>query len=175
MNLTIPMLRTPYFYECLSERRILPDAKLRDMDGDTLTLTPQDPVEDVVQFLKDMPTLKGYKGRVARHVFNFCRLYYRKLDPLRLTIAVSNAGFICLPALVHNHAGIFKRAKLKQTPRTYITTTEPIGPLYEPLTQLPSKYSHYFKPTMITDHRGELAAEVAEDLARPTPSAIRVG
>jgi hypothetical protein len=175
MNLTIPMLSTPYFYECLSQRRILPDAKLRDMDGDTLTLVPRDPVEEVVQFLKEMPTLRGYRGRVARHVFNFCRLYYRKLDLLRLTIAVSNAGFICLPALVHNHTGIFKRAKLKETPRTYITTTEPIGPLYEPLTQLPGKYRDYFKPTMITDHRGELAAEVADDLARPTPTAIRVG
>ena len=118
MNLTIPMLGTPYFYECLAERRILPDAKLRDMDGDTLTLEPLDPVEDVVRFLREMPTLKGYKGRVARHVVNFTRLYYRKLDPLRLAVAVSNAGFICLPALVHNHTGIFKRAKLKETPRS---------------------------------------------------------
>lgn len=170
MNLTIPMLRTPYFYECLSERRILPDAKLRDMDGDTLTLRPRDSVQDVVQFLREMPTLKGYKARVARHVAKFCRTYYRKLDPLRLAVAVSNAGFICLPAVVHNHTGIFKRTKLKEPPRTYVTTTEPVGPLYEPFINLPGKYRDYFKPTMITDRHGELAAEVADDLAHPIPA-----
>src|SRR5437764_4437479 len=31
------------------------------------------------QFLREMPTLKGYRARVARHAINFCRLYYRKL------------------------------------------------------------------------------------------------
>jgi hypothetical protein len=169
MNLTIPMLRTPYFYECLSEKRMLPLTKLRDMDGDTLTLAPRDPVEDVVQFLKEMPTLKGYRGRVARHIFNFSRRYYRKLDPLQLAVAVGNAGFICLPAIVHNHKGIFKRSKLKEPPRTYITTTEPVGPLYEPHFQVPSKYRDYFNPTMITDHNGELAEAVAEDLGKPAP------
>ncbi len=167
MNLTIPMLRTPYFYECLSQKRLLPLAKLRDMDGDTLTLKSVDPVEDVVQFLREMPTLKGYKGRVARQAFNFCRLYYRKLDPLRLAVAVGNAGFICLPAAVHNHKGVLKRSKLKSPPRTYVTTTEPVGPLYEPFINLPGKYRDYFNPTMITDHRGELAADVADDLATP--------
>jgi hypothetical protein len=170
MNLTIPMLRTPYFYECLADRRFLPDAKLRDLDGDTLTLRPKDSVEEVVQFLRDMPTLKGYKARVARHVAKFCRLYYRKLDPLRLAVAVGNAGFICLPAVVHNHTGLFKRSKLKEPPRTYVTTTEPAGPLYEPFINLPSKYQRYFKPTMITDRHGDLAAEVADDLARPIPT-----
>ena len=166
MNLTIPILRTPYFYECLADRRFLPKTKLRDMDGDTLTMMPRDPVEDVVQFLKELPTLKGYKASVARHTLNFVRLYYRKLDPILLAVALGNAGFICLPALVHNHRGIFKRSKLKSPARTYVTTTEPIGPLYEPVFPIDGRYEHYFQPTMVTDEHGNLAQEVAADLQR---------
>jgi hopanoid C-2 methylase len=174
MNLTIPLLRTPYFHECVRDRRLLPKTKLRDMDGNTLIMTPVDPVEDVVQFLKDMPTLRGFKARVLRHSARFLQLYYRKLDPLFLAVAVGNAGFLCMPALVHNHQGFLKRQTLKSPPRTYITTTEPAGPLYEPFIPIAEKYRHYFQPTMITDERGELTAEVAGDLHEPAPRAMRV-
>ena len=164
MNLTVPMLRTPYFYDCLKEQRILPKAKLRDMDGDTLTLKPVDPVADVVQFLRDMPTLRGFKTQVLRHVAGFSRRYYRKLNPLLLGVALGNAGFICFPGLVHNHTGFLKRKKLKTPPRTFVTTDEPVGPLYEPLLPVADKYRHYLEPTMVTDENGEIAEEIAEDM-----------
>lgn len=167
MNLTIPMLRTPYFYECLREGRLLPNVKLRDMDGNTLTMKPRDPVEDVVQFLDDMPTLRGYKMRVLRHSARFIRLYHRKLDPTLLAVAVYNAAFLCLPALVHNHETVVKRRRLVSPPRTYVSTTEPVGPLYEPFFPIDDRYRHYFEPTMITDERGELCEEVAADLVQP--------
>lgn len=167
MNLTIPLLRTPFFYECVRDRRLFPKTKLRDMDGNTLIMAPRDPVEDVVQFLKDMPTLEGYKARVMRHTASFLRLYYRKLDPLFLAVALGNAAFLCLPSLVHNHSGFLRREKLRHPPRTYITTTEPVGPLYEPFIPIGDDYRHYFEPTMITDERGELTEDVAEDLQEP--------
>jgi hypothetical protein len=170
MNLTVPMLRTPYFYECLKERRILPKAKLRDMDGDTLTLRPIDPIEDVVQFLRDMPTLRGFKSQVLRHVAGFSRRYYRKLNPLLLGVALGNAGFICFPGLVHNHTGFLKRKKLKAPPRTFVTTDEPVGPLYEPLLPVADKYRHYLEPTMVTDENGDIAEEIAEDMGLASPS-----
>jgi hypothetical protein len=170
MNLTVPMLRTPYFYDCLKERLILPKAKLRDMDGDTLTLKPIDPVEDVVQFLRDMPTLRGFKTQVLRHVAGFTRRYYRKLNPLLLGVALGNAGFICFPGLVHNHTGFLKRNKLKTPPRTFVTTDEPVGPLYEPLLPVADKYRHYLEPTMVTDENGDIAEEIAEDMGLATPN-----
>ncbi len=167
MNLTIPLLRTPYFYECVRDRRFLPNTKLRDMDGNTLIMQPRDPIENVIRFLQDLPTLKGYKARVMRHAAKFLRLYRRKLDPLCLAVAIGNAAFICLPALVHDHRSFLKREKLKQPPRTYVTTTEPVGPLYEPFFPVADRYRHYFEPTMITDERGELTDEVAADLVGP--------
>jgi len=173
MNLTIPLLRTPYFYECLRDQRFLPKTKLRDMDGNTLIMTPKDPVKDVIQFLKDMPTLRGYKARVMRHSAGFVRRYYRKLDPLFLATAIGNAGFLCLPALVHDHQTFVKSQKLKSPPRTYVTTTEPVGPLYEPFFPVPAKYRHYFDPTMITDERAALCEEVAGDLLEPAERSLR--
>lgn len=165
MNLTVPLLRTPYFYECVKNRLILPNAKLRDMDGGTLTLAPLDPVEDVVQFLRDMPTLRGYKRQVLVHIAGFTRRYYRKFNPLVLGVAVGNAAFICFPSVVHNHAGFLKRSKrLRTPPRTFVTTSEPVGPLYEPLVPVSDKYRHYLAPTMVTDENGNIAEEIAEDM-----------
>ena len=174
MNLTIPLLRTPYFYEVLRDRRFLPNTKLRDMDGNTLIMTPKSPIEDVVQFLKDMPTLRGFQKRVLRHSANFLRLYYRKLPPLFMSVALGNAAYLCLPSLIADHQGFLKKQKLdKHPPRTYITTTEPLGPLYEPFFPVAEKYRHYFEPTMITDERGELCEEVAGDLLEPTRVPVR--
>lgn len=168
MNLTIPILRTPYFYECLKNDQMLPHTKLRDMDGNTLVLKTLDPAEEVVQFLKDMPTLRGYKRRVMRHVISFYRRYRRKLNLTQMVSAVGNGALLCLPAVAHNHAGIFTRLP-KHPPRTYITTTEPLGPLYNPSFPVDSKYAHYFQPTMITDAGGELTEEVADDLMATAP------
>jgi radical SAM superfamily enzyme YgiQ (UPF0313 family) len=171
MNLTIPLLRTPYFYESLEERQFLPRMKLRDMDGNTVIMKTVDPEEEVVEFLKDLPTLRGYKARVMRHTAKFFRLYRGKLDPLFLAVAMGNAGFLCLPALVHDHRAFLKRDRLRQPPRTYITTTEPAGPLYEPFFPVAERYRGHFDPLMITDERGELCENVAADLlaARPAP------
>ena len=174
MNLTVPMLRTPYFYDCVKERLFLPKAKLRDMDGDTLTLKTLDPVEDVVQFLRDMPTLRGYKSQVLRHVAGFARRYYRKLDPRLLGVALGNAGFICFPGLIHNHFGFLKKTRaLRTPPRTFVTTDEPVGPLYEPLLPVTDKYRHYLEPTMVTDENGDIAEEIAEDMGLASPSVPR--
>jgi hypothetical protein len=171
MNLTVPMLRTPYFYDCLKDRRILPNAKLRDMDGDTLTLRPIDPIADVVQFLRDMPTLRGFKTQVLRHVAGFSRRYYRKLNPMLLGVALGNAGFICFPGLVHNHFGFLKKTRaLRTPPRTFVTTDEPVGPLYEALLPVADRYRHYLEPTMVTDENGNIAEEIAEDMGLASSS-----
>ncbi len=168
MNLTIPILRTPYFYECLEQGQLLPHTKLRDMDGNTVVLKTQDPVEEVVQFLKEMPTLQGYKRRVMRHILGFYRRYRRNLNLPQMISAVGNGALLCLPSVAHNHTGVFNRTP-RHPPRTYITTTEPLGPLYTPSFPVEAKYAHYFQPTMITDASGALADPVVEDLMETAP------
>ncbi|MCH7693016.1 MAG: radical SAM protein [Proteobacteria bacterium] len=43
----IPLLGTPYFHECLEKGLLLPNTKLRDMDGTTLVQRPLDPIDEV--------------------------------------------------------------------------------------------------------------------------------
>jgi len=164
MNLTIPILRTPYFYECLEKDLLLPHTKLCDMDGNTVVMKALDPVEEVVDFLKDLPTLVGYKKRVAKHAFRFWRRYSKKLTLLQKISMVGNSALLCLPALAHNHSGIFKNNKRQVPPRTYITTTEPLSPLYTPNFPVADRYRHYFEPTMVTDANGALHEDLAADL-----------
>jgi hypothetical protein len=174
INLSIPILRTPYFYECLDTDAFLPATKLRDMDGNTLVLKPRDSVADVVEFLDGMPTLRGFRAQVLRHIVDFSRLYRRKLTLPQLLSCVGNGALLCLPALAHNHGGLFRRGG-EHVKRTYVTTTEPEGPLYQPFMRVDSRYEHHFRPTMIIDGAGHLSAEVADDLlaGRPQVPAFR--
>ena len=169
MNLTIPILRTPYFYECLDEGRFLPNTKLRDMDGNTLVLRPRDPIPEVVRFLEDMPMLRGYRRRVARHLVGFYRRYRRRLSLPQMISAVGNGALLCLPAIAHHHGALFRRSH-DGARRTYVTTNEPVGPLYTPFFPVDRRYERYFQPTMITDGDGGLAPEVAADLLGPQRS-----
>ena len=178
VNLSIPILRTPYFYECLDEGAFLPSTKLRDMDGNTLVLQPRDSIADAVEFLDGMPTLRGFRGQVARHVFGFWRNYRRKLTVPQMISCVGNGALLCLPALAHNHAGLLRRGG-EQTRRTYVTTTEPEGPLYQPFMRVNAAYEGHFRPTMIIDAAGRLAEDVADDLLAgrvrpPTPRSAAV-
>ena len=62
VTLSIPLLGTPYFYECLKNGTILPDTKLRDMDGTTILQHPVDPMEEVVKFVDDLQSMRGLSG-----------------------------------------------------------------------------------------------------------------
>ncbi len=62
VTLSIPLLGTPYFYECLKNRTILPETKLRDMDGTTILQKPVDPMDEVVKFVDDLQSMKGFHG-----------------------------------------------------------------------------------------------------------------
>jgi hypothetical protein len=48
---------------------------------------------------------------------------------------------------------------------TYITTTQPLGPLYSPVFAVPERYRDCFRPTMITDVTGQLDFEIAQNLS----------
>ncbi|NIP99041.1 MAG: radical SAM protein, partial [Nitrospinaceae bacterium] len=94
-TLSIPLPGTPYFQECVSERRLLPRVKMRDLDGFTLVSHPRDPMERVVPFVRDLETLRGYRARVIRKAVQLIRAYHRRLTPFQLWLAVGNAFLLC--------------------------------------------------------------------------------
>lgn len=158
---SIPLLGTPYFHECIARKAILPETKLRDMDGLTVMMKPLDPVEDVVKFLRDIQGMRGYRRRVLRHSLGFVRRYRSTLDPLQMALALGNAGLLCAPNLSTTYRRAGWRVK-QQRPRTYISTTEPLDAVYTPAFRVASRFERYFQPVMVTDKSGNLS----EDLQR---------
>ena len=60
-TLTIPLIGTPYFNDCVKQRLFFPETKLRFLDGITLTMRPRDPIEQVLAFIRTVPNLRGYR------------------------------------------------------------------------------------------------------------------
>ena len=75
---SIPLLGTPYFYECVEKDTLLPNTKLRDMDGTTVLQKPLDNIAEVVRFVDDLQSLKGFHRRVVK---NMLRDSQNSIDP----------------------------------------------------------------------------------------------
>ena len=166
VTLAIPLLKTPYFYDCLEQKRFLPNVRLRDLDGTTITVKPLDSMTEAVQFVKDFQTLRGYKRRILQHMKNFYKKYRRVLSWERMGFAQYCAMHLCTPKLATlgtDLGRIFSNGQGKHT-RTYVGTTEPLDAVYKPVFRLESKYESYFKPTMLTDSRGHLSETLQPDL-----------
>src|SRR5216683_8083366 len=99
VTLSIPLLGTPYFYECLEKRTILPNTKLRDMDGTTILQHPVDPVDEVVKFVDDIQSMKGYHGRILKHAARFAKIYHSKLTTMQMILAVGAGLLVCAQPL----------------------------------------------------------------------------
>jgi len=151
---TIPMLGTPFFFDCLAQQKILPSTKLRDMDGTTLTLKPKDPIPEVVRFLDDLQCFRGFRKRILKHSVAFTMKYRNKLSALHLSIA-AGAGLLLSAQTLSTSVSGFGWAK-RRIPRTYVSTTEPLDHMYTPAFRVDSRFESYFKPTMVTDKSGQL-------------------
>lgn len=174
VTLSIPLLGTPYFYECLNNRTILPETKLRDMDGTTILQKPLDSLEEVVKFVDDLQSLKGFKSRVVKHSINFASLYRSKLTKMQMIFAVGAGLLVCAQSLSTSLTGLGWTAR-RARPRTFISTTEPLDHMYTPAFRVDSRYEDYFKPTMVTDKRGELHEDIlASGLLKNTVAARAV-
>jgi hopanoid C-2 methylase len=159
ITLSIPLLGTPYFYDCLEKRTILPNTKLRDMDGTTILQHPVDPMEEVVKFVDDLQSMKGFHGRVVKHAIRFSKLYHRKLTKMQMILAVGAGLLVCAQPLTQSFTG-FGWARRRAQPRTYVSSTEPLDHMYTPAFRVDSRFEDYFKPTMVTDKRGELHEDI---------------
>lgn len=159
-TLAIPMLGTPYFQECVDQDLLLPDVPLRSLNGCTLSLRPVDPIPRVLQFVRDLDKLAGYRLRVARHAVQFFRRYRRSLSPLQMSATVVNAAVTCVPAIATSPAALWRR----EPRRTHFASTEPLDPQYVPKIRLDRRFEPYFRPTMVTDSQGRLTEAVAPDV-----------
>jgi hypothetical protein len=164
-TLAIPLLGTPYFRECLDKGLFLPNTRLRDLDGVTLTLRPLDPIEQVLPFIKGLPNLQGYRARAFRHAVKFLARYRRTLNPMQLFTATMCAALICMESFATSPGVPWRRGPRQ----TYFGPTETLDPLYRPMMRVAASYETYFRPTMITNRAGVLAEDVAEDLRAPVP------
>lgn len=159
ITLSIPLLGTPYFYECLKNRTILPETKLRDMDGTTILQKPIDQMDEAVKFVDDLQSMKGFHGRILKHAAGFARIYHSKLTKMQMVLAVGAGLLVCAQPLTTSFTGLGWIRK-KPRPRTYISTTEPLDHMYTPAFRVDSRFENYFKPTMVTDKQGELHEDI---------------
>lgn len=159
-TLAIPLLGTPYFRECLEEEKLFPNTRLRHLDGVTLAMRPLDPLEDVLAFVRTLPSLHGYRRRALRHTWQFMNAYRGRLDPLQLYASVVTALLICTTSAA---SGPFQSPLRRHQP-TYFGPTETLDPQYTPAMRLDEKFRGHFEPTMVTDAAGALAPGLAEDL-----------
>ena len=147
------------FYECLKNQTILPETKLRDMDGTTILQHPVDPIDEVVKFVDDLQSMRGFQGRVIKHALGFSRLYHKKLTRMQMVLAVGAGLLVCAQPLTTSFTAL-GWARKRPRPRTYISTTEPLDHMYTPAFRVDSRFESYFKPTMVTDKQGELHEDI---------------
>jgi hypothetical protein len=162
VTLSIPLLGTPYFLDALENRRILPHTKLRDMDGTTVTQRPLDPIDDVVKFLADLQSFRGFRGRVVKHTARFAGLYLKKLTNVQMIMATGSSLFLCAHRLSTSFTGLGWLKRRGSQKRTYISTTEPLDQTYTPAFRVDARFERYFKPTMVTDKAGHLHEDLID-------------
>ena len=161
VTVPIPLLGTPYFVDALEQGTILPRTKLRDMDGTTITQRPLDPIDDVVTFLKDLQSMRGFRGRLLKHTAQFVMRYRKTLTPPQMIMATGSALIICTQQLSMSLGGLGRPSRGGGR-RTHVSTTEHLDDAYTPAFRVASQFRSYFKPTMVTDETGRLHEDLAE-------------
>ena len=164
-TLAIPLIGTPYFRECLEDGRFFPNTRLRNLDGVTLTMHPRDPLGEVLAFLEDLPSLRGYRKDALRHAARFAKRYRGALDPLQLVAALLPTALICTEFAASSPT----RLQLGRPRQTYYGPTEALDPFYTPRFRVEARFRDHFRPTMITDAEGAPHPDIAADVAASPP------
>lgn len=161
ITLSIPLLGTPYFYQCVEKGTLLPNTRLRDMDGTTILQKPVDDIAEVVKFVNNLQNLRGFHARLIKHAIGFSSLYHRRLTKTQMVLAMGSGLLVCAQPLTTSFTGLgWVKARPKR--RTFISTTEPLDGVYTPAFRVDSRLAGHFKPTMVTDHTGELHQDMLD-------------
>lgn len=160
-TLAIPIPGTPYFKDCVDNGLILPNIRLRHLDGVTLVMRPTDPMDEALAFVRDLPGLRGYRGRALRHTGKFLRRYRGAMSPIQLFAAAMSGMLICTTSAASSPL----QNPFRRTGQTYFGPTESLDPQYTPAIRVAACYEENFRPTMVTDGAGGLSEDLAGDLA----------
>jgi hypothetical protein len=158
-TLVIPLLGTPYFRESVERGAILPNVRLRDLNGATVSMHGCDPLDETVAFARDLVSLRGYRARAYRHALSFHARYRKTLSPLQHVAAAANAFLTTMPTLASSPANIWPRADRP----SYFAPSEPLDGLYEPAIRVDEAFRGHFRPTMVTGPDGDLAPDMLAD------------
>ena len=166
VTLAIPLMKTPMFNECLANDRFLPNLRLRDLDGSTITLKPRNKLSEAVRFLERVKNLNGDKLKIIKRIKQFYRIYQNRL-PIR-NIALSQYGAFLLSAPKLSTLQINPNNgwpnPFKRDPRTFIGANAPLDTVYRPAFPIAPPYRHYFEPTPFTDSEGKICEALLPDL-----------
>ncbi|HTY99814.1 MAG TPA: radical SAM protein, partial [Rhodocyclaceae bacterium] len=173
LSFAIPLLDTPLFRSRLRDGDLLPNLKLRDMDGRSVVCRTLDPLAAVVGFAASMDRGAMSKRRLAARAWKFFRHYRGRLTGWSMASGLADTWAMAFPNLGTNG----RDRHLAASRRSYLASTEPLGTLYRPAINVPERLRENFSPLFVTDRRGELAAAVQDDLGREAdrPSAAAFG
>jgi hypothetical protein len=149
LTLPIPLMGTPFFFESLQGRRILPGTRVRDLDGVTLCLRPLEGTEAFTRWWPGFLRLSRRRLRALWHEGRFQWRHRRELAPWQKLISAGSVAGLCRP-------------KYRRRDRTFLSTTERLDPQYTPAFRVDRRYEDHFRPTYLTDARGELVPELEE-------------
>ena len=167
---SIPFPGTPFFRDRHAKGLLLPNLKVRDLEGSTLCMRPIDDIAEAARFLATAKNFVGYRRRVARHQARFLWRYRNSLVWEQALISTLSMGSAVLPNAVASPRQLF----MPRRPRTHVATTDRLDCVYEPRWRLPGSYARFFRPTQITDERGEITPALADDLLAAGSAAAAV-
>ena len=163
LSFAIPMLGSPLFGSRLREGLLLPNLKLRDMDGRSLLCHSVDPIDKAVAFAASMDQGLLSKRKLAVHAGRFFRHYRATLSTWGLLSALANAWSMSYPRFGSNGRDGIRPGG--DGSRTYLASSEPLGSLYRPRIRIPEVYRGHFEPLCVTDGDGELHDDLIDDAA----------
>ncbi len=163
LSIIVPILGTPYFYDCLEAGLILPSTRLRDLESTTLCVKPLDPIHKVTKFVYDIQTLRGYKRKIMQYSWKFYKKYRSSLSNFQMLVALSNAIKLSYE-VTPNKAEFPNSLRSRNRRRTHLSTTEILDKVYKPAFPVESRYQSYFRPTFLTDEAGEISRELESDI-----------
>jgi hopanoid C-2 methylase len=164
LSLPIPYPGTPFFRECVDERRLLPNTRVRDLNSSVLCIKPMENMRRVLPFIARTQTLAGYRREVVSHTWKFYRKYRKTLTPGQIRLCMANSASLLA------HEKFTSPGWIGRTPkRTYVSSSERLDRTYRPAFAVDPRYEHYFAPTMLTDPHGDITASLEDDVFATTP------
>jgi len=169
-TMAIPLMGTPLFYDAIQQEMFLPNVRIRDMDGRTIILKTLDPINEVVDFVRDMLRNKQLGGAIAKHMYQFWFSNRRSLERDSMLINLMSCNFGLLPSILKARDWRYFFKGWFRFKRSIIVYEEALDDIYRPKLRVDPAYQSYFRPTMLTDNNGQIVEELREDFALSDPS-----